>query len=787
MMHFPSFQVFFEQATDGSSPFPYQRAFAEGDKLPDLIVVPTGAGKTATAVLGWLWRRRFHADAEVRAATPRRLVFCLPMRTLVEQSERVTRGWLERLGLNDIGLHTLLGGAVDQSWEDHPERDAILIGTQDQLLSRALNRGYAMSRYRWPVHFALLNNDCLWILDEIQLMGVGASTSAQLEAFRSLLGTAAPSASIWMSATLSPGRLRTVDLRSRALTTLALSAEDLVVEVLARRHHAAKPIEQARASSCGDPPDALAQEVLEAHSPEALTLVVCNRVARARAVFEALQRTAPSDTAVRLVHSRFRPVDRRRIQQEVLDTGWSGILVATQAVEAGVDISARVLFTEVASWSSMVQRFGRCNRRAEFSTDQVAVRWVDVSDEEAAPYEPAELAVARAHLLALQDVGPASLAEIPLAEESPVLPVLRRRDLIDLFDTQPDLAGHDIDISRFVRSDEGRDVQVAWRDLPEDGPTPDAPDLHRDELCSVPIAALRKLMGKERAYRWSGLTDRWEPCTSARLLPGVTVLVGRKIGGYRSDLGWTGNSHDLPDIVRTTELAADSDEREHLSFACSEYVTLTTHSADVAAEAATIQAALRATAPWEAIQRAARWHDVGKAHAVFQTMIVSGLSVDDARRQGGPWAKSDGRPARRFERPAFRHELASALVFLQHGATDLEAYLVAAHHGKVRLSIRSRPTEREPEDGRQFALGVWEGDLLPAVDLGAGFSSREVTLDLAVMEMGEGAAGPSWLARTVALLESHGPFRLAWWETLVRIADWRGTAKRRTATDNEVQ
>src|ERR1051325_810749 len=115
-MHFPSFQVFFEQATGDSSPFPYQRAFAERHKLPDLIVVPTGAGKTATAVLGWLWRRRFHADAEVRAATPRRLVFCLPMRTLVEQSERVTRGWLERLGVNDIGLHTLLGGAVDQSW-----------------------------------------------------------------------------------------------------------------------------------------------------------------------------------------------------------------------------------------------------------------------------------------------------------------------------------------------------------------------------------------------------------------------------------------------------------------------------------------------------------------------------------------------------------------------------------------------------------------------------------------------------------------------------------------------
>jgi hypothetical protein len=47
------------------------------------------------------------------------------------------------------------------------------------LLSRALNRGYGMSRYRWPMHFGLLNNDCLWVMDEVQLMGSGLTTSLQ--------------------------------------------------------------------------------------------------------------------------------------------------------------------------------------------------------------------------------------------------------------------------------------------------------------------------------------------------------------------------------------------------------------------------------------------------------------------------------------------------------------------------------------------------------------------------------------------------------------------------------
>ena len=31
-------------------------------------------------------------------------------------------------------------------------------------------RGYAMSRFRWPVDFALLHNDSQWVFDEVQLM-----------------------------------------------------------------------------------------------------------------------------------------------------------------------------------------------------------------------------------------------------------------------------------------------------------------------------------------------------------------------------------------------------------------------------------------------------------------------------------------------------------------------------------------------------------------------------------------------------------------------------------------
>jgi len=84
-----TFDAFFSAATGLSGPYPYQRELATDASLPELLSVPTGVGKTAAAILGWLWRRRFHGDAGIRDATPRRLVYCLPMRTLVEQTRDV--------------------------------------------------------------------------------------------------------------------------------------------------------------------------------------------------------------------------------------------------------------------------------------------------------------------------------------------------------------------------------------------------------------------------------------------------------------------------------------------------------------------------------------------------------------------------------------------------------------------------------------------------------------------------------------------------------------------------
>ena len=99
------------------------------------------------------------------------------------------------------------------------------------------------------------------------------------------------------------------------------------------------------------------------------------------------------------------------------------------------------------------------------------------------------------------------------------------------------------------------------------------------------------------------------------------------------------------------------------------------------------------------------------------------------------------------------------------------------------MNLRAYPAETAPRDtdgrpdGRRFARGVWDGDAVPAVDNGLGETWQGGMLRLSVMELGEHpTSGASWSERTRGLLAKHGPFRLAWLEALVRVADWRASA-----------
>jgi len=783
------YRALFERAT-GRSPYPYQEAFAFAPAPPTALVAPTGAGKTAAVALGWLYRRRF-APAAVREATPRRLVFCLPMRTLVSQVQTAIRGWLERVDLLEagrqldrgdrVGVHVIMGGDTDDDWHLHPERDAVIIGTQDMLLSRALNRGYGQNRFAWPWHYGLLSNDSLWVFDEVQLMGVGLATGLQLSALRRSLGTFGPSTSLYMSATLSMDWLTTVD-HPRPERTLTLSRADLADPGLTKRRTAPKRIEKAATTMVKEFGKALAGEVLSHHVAGSRTIVVLNTVEKARELREALARAGKRGASpeVVLLHSRFRPLDREAALLRATSPDFAGIVVSTQVIEAGVDMSSRTLFTELAPWASLVQRAGRCNRAGEYT--EAKVYWVDHPDDDpktALPYDADALIAARTQIRKMSAFNPQAIDEAGVQPEMPPpTHVLRRKDVIDLFDTTPDLGGVDIDVSRFIREGDERDAQVFWRDV-AGSPAPGEPRPRREELCPVPFLQLRKF-GEgtaRRVWRWDHLEREWERVRGTAIIPGGVFLLDAAAGGYHPEEGWSLLSTD-PVLVlphgSEGEEANDDDPDSDVD----RPVTLGAHSLDARNAAREIVQGLRCPdLPGPVVERAAQAHDLGKAHPVFQ---------DTMRRSGNPdtppgtlWAKS----ARltRHGRTGFRHELASALAWLQRGddtERDVIAYLLAAHHGKVRLSLRALPGEHAPpEPGRLYARGIWDGETLPACDLGEGLKMPVTVLSVAPMQLGAHDGVPSWSTRALALRDRFGPFRLAYLEMLVRAADVRATMR----------
>lgn len=789
------FEEVFSEAT-GFQPFAYQRNLACADELPQLVRVPTGAGKTAAAVLGWLYRRRFHPDEQVRRSTPRRLVYCLPMRVLVEQTADAVRKWVHALGLDgEVGVYQLMGGVLEEDWVRRPEGDAVLVGTMDMLLSRALNRGYVAARSRWPLEFGLLNNDCLWVLDEVQLMGNGLATSAQLAAFRASFGTARPCPSLWMSATVDGEWLVTVDHPS-PLRILTLPDADRS-GALRGRLQAAKTLRELRVAGW---PEGGAEAILERHQPGTITLVVLNTVERARRLHARLREQAVAQgVEVRLLHSRFRPPDRRAALEAALapTSGAGRIVVATQVVEAGVDVSAATLVTELAPWTSLVQRFGRCNRFGEHAAGQVW--WVD--PEEAPPYDKDEVGEARDRLRGLEGsaVNPEALEALGPGRPPAVRHVIRRLDLLDLFDTEPDLAGNDVDVSRFIRDDADVDVQVFWRQWEGEEPPEDLPGAAPEELCPVPVWEVREfLFGRGRriarptGYAWDHLDRRWRPLAEQELRPGIVLLLPAEAGGYTKEAGWDrearGPVEPLAGVRFAPEEAIDDDSPEEVAGA---WVALSDHLGHVEGQLRALVATLAPNVQpwvWKALEVAARWHDVGKAHEVFQKALLAPLP-DDKRnaRNATLWAKSTlARRRLDYERRHFRHELASALALLaapgeSHGLEgdelDLAAYLVAAHHGKVRTALRSLRGERRPrEPERRFARGVWDGDRLGPLQLD-GVMVPELRLDLGVMEAGRGPDGrPSWSERVLRLREQLGPFVLAYLEALLRVADWKASA-----------
>jgi CRISPR-associated endonuclease/helicase Cas3 len=780
-----SFEDFFRKATDGCEPYGYQARLAR-DGLPDVVQAPTGSGKTAI-ILAWLWRRLCGPDPD---RTPRRLIYALPQRSLVEQVAEEVIKWLRNLDLSEsVALHVVMSGAgaSQRQWRLDMHHPAVVVGTVDSLVSKALNRGYGIGRATYPIDFALVTNGAHWVIDEIQLCPESTTTLRQLAAFSRQFGVAEPFGLTCMSATIPERLLGTVDNPGPVTNVQRIESADRIGE-LARRLGAARRVRRLPA----EPGDsrAIAAGVRKRHRRRTLTLVVVNTVEGAKAIYEELR---GDPTPCTLLHSRFRGYERGSLLDRVRAApGEAGhIVVSTQVVEAGIDIDAAVLVTEVAPWPSVVQRAGRCNRKGLL--DDAELWWFPAKPKQQ-PYPADDLAATAAALTSLE--GATVTGEDLLAQEvattDPELTVLRRADILALFDTAPDLSGADLDIAPYVRDADELDVQLAWAvwepSDPDGRPPGQAKTPEAQWRCRVPVGLLSELAGKVPVWRFDQVLGRWAAVSRRQpARPGEVLVIAAKDGGYDPETGFDPSVRrevpDCPPLLPVVELGSgdeDAYREDSGSVAQRQWVSLTQHSEETRHQADALLNRLLPDLPdpvRKAVVTAAYLHDVGKAHKTWQDALCA-LAPAERRPEidaGRPWAKSDSAQRLEFAGGAqFRHELASLLFLdgplhaLLSGVeeADLVRYLVLAHHGKLRVQVR------DPDGGeKDMLLGLREGETVAVAPV-LGQPGGDLTVDLSQFALG---GARSWTRTALELRDRFGPFVLAYLEAVVRIADWRAS------------
>jgi len=389
----------------GSQPMRWQkRLFSKlvNGEIPATLDLPTGLGKTSVMAI-WLLARAL-ANAETLKAIPRRLIYVVDRRAVVDQAteeaEKLRRalngdaahlkGALE-LSNGPLPISTLRGAHVDnRQWLDNPAALAIIVGTIDMIGSRLLFEGYGVSRKMRPYHAGLLGVDTLIVLDEAHLVPPFEALLWQIangaEQFGSCAesdaGLVPPFRLLPLSAT---GRAQPASDKSAATSAFRLEDEDLSDPIVSERLAAKKTVGFVHID--GDK-GTLAEELArgawklsEEGGKPIRSLIYCDSrevAEKVKAGIDKLsapdkKRNAPNADTELFVGAR-RVKEREDAKAWLEDHGFlagspppakPAFLIATSAGEVGIDLDADHMVCDLVPWERMVQRFGRVNRRGQ--------------------------------------------------------------------------------------------------------------------------------------------------------------------------------------------------------------------------------------------------------------------------------------------------------------------------------------------------------------------------------------------------------------------------------------
>lgn len=394
-------------------PYPYQERVYEHLKAGKNVVLqaPTGAGKTRAALYPFLENLVRWGDKDVPAAAPLPITcrYAVPMRVLAAQflreyeerviameQKRATRladTYTQKLGIEVPAIQT------GETQNDPRFESPLTFCTIDQLLASFIGTPYSLGLRQANLNVGAVIGSYL-ILDEFHLYPLEPSGSgARMTALAMLRLLKGLSPFVLMTATFSTTLLERLGKLLDAEVVRVDAAEELQ-QIMQGRQRIIR-----LQHSIMTPEAVLAAHDAAVERRAGASLVVCNTVARAQELYirlrEALDQRGQDKTRLILLHGRFTPEDRKAKSDHL--EAWLGkdqwkeghfdgqdtIVVGTQVVEVGLNISAGVLHTELAPANSLIQRAGRCARFAQ-QKGEVIVYPIPPRDDGKVSFQPYE-------------------------------------------------------------------------------------------------------------------------------------------------------------------------------------------------------------------------------------------------------------------------------------------------------------------------------------------------------------------------------------------------------------
>jgi len=712
-------------------------AYAWQERLFDLLAcgtvidnlsLPTGSGKTCVIPL-WLLARK------VNPLLPRRLIYVVDRRSVVDQSTRIVEQIAAKLGKDEIGISTLRGEFEDnQEWSMLPHRPSVVVGTVDMVGSRLLFSGYGDGPYSRSLHAGLLANDAWIVFDECHLV----------PAFSTLLKNVRDAG----------GKLRNFYVTTMSATSevnsddITLTDEDLKNPTFAKRFTARKTLQIVKSQNVEKSIVSLART-----SPAPRTMIFVESPSTVTKIAEELPGKVVCLTGTMRGKERDELVSNPVFQAFTVadEPAEPHYLVATSAGEVGIDLTCSKLISDLAPAQSLAQRFGRCNRFGECDKAVVYVVHSESKKEDrfASDLEFVKSLGKDASCQALwdrrEDLSKLSHAPAMITQLEP-----RVLDILSMTSLQ-----HDIEISEYLRGKEHEHkyVEIAFRTEAELLAQMRDADIDA-YLKHFPLLSFERLSEKETRVKellanakqdarcllinaqgeYEGLTlaelqDRKKKLTNGTLILPDACGLGLQSGmlcnsdSEALDVSTlTHNNHE----ARTRLILGNEDEYkaqtgEKVVFDCKVgdkrivivkqkqtakrgTELLSVHQEEVAKYALEFAEKCGVDELVSAITEAARLHDSGKANPLWQ-LAARGGSINN------PVAKTSYVSSQKLN--GYRHEF-------EVNEEGLVQHLVAAHHAGARptwtgerpLSPINRDEDKVYEQITRFAelqqkYGAW--------------------------------------------------------------------------------